>query len=820
MPAPAPKERKKKDVKLDFFKPFSKKYKLVSHDIGEDIVVAPRQPRTQDLTVKPEDALQSTPKGDSARASRSEPSSSKDVCSPTRALPIGIRRKSSQVLRIDDAGGSGAEPGSSNNVFSPTRALPIGTPKKNLQLPQVDGPGDQTFRSPVPSQTRTLKAVEIPSPRNSPPLSKQVDERPAHTTFTSFSSVSTLSSVPMSSANSSRRILKDGMKAVTNSDSGSADSESDELADPIIFLSRKRRKLTPPGENAEHAIEIVDSTGKGQHSSRLSNMDRRSNAGAKARLPPSPPRNVYKHSLMKLVKQRQNEEKTTSRIKDAEAAFDEAQRKREERVKQAEDITSGLKAAVADDSDEGDRMMLAMQRTEALQEDEKFYFFRNGSQMIPEAFPSLRGPDGRFTKSWMKALQNETSRKHAFLSGFVADVASTEPLPSLLASWIENQLFFEARTDLLEAYVEVLQIHIAQASADRNEIPGLSYYYKTLGNLDKTGYSDRATVSPGRPRALAQVLQVQLQLCMSQAKFSASAGSFVVELMLAAIDENLKGSADLVSTIHEVLDNVLEAIPNAEQFDTVCKQVHQTFFERTHLSKQRQCEVISSMPASSGRAQHLRRLLALHLLGGFTATPNYSPNLQSPYWVEIIKKYLETDADFNISQTTDYKLLNALIGILDIAIDAGFTELDSAMPFSTKTKVKLNKSSSTPSAAARFNSQIDNLTQVLQSISSQIRGSGTSHLRRTEAKSSLDRLILRLEHGVRTRPKARKGIFGGATGEQRDFLSSFLKPLATGRDETEDGVRVVPLEMVGDRAFGNGQQSPDEASAMPGAQSA
>ena len=813
MPAPAPKGRKKKEVKLDFFKPFSKKYKLANSDVGEETIVAPRPFQSSDLAVKPEGALEPTPKQDSARGSSTEPSSSCNGFSATRALPIGTPKKSSQFSQIDGAG---------DQATSPIRALSIGTPRKSSQLSHIDGARDQTTStsSPGSCQTRTLKAVEIPYPGVSPPLLKENEAPPARAPFTSFSSISTLSSVPMSSSSSSRRIIKDGIKAVINSDSGSADSDSDELADPITFLSRKRRKLTPPGEDAKHAIEIADPAETVRQSSRLSDMGRRSNAGMKARLPPSPPRNVYKHSLMKLVKQRQNEEKTASRIKDAEKAFEEARREREERVKRDEDIASGLKAAVADDSDEGDRMMLAMQRTEALQEDDKFYFFRNGLQMTPEAFPSLRNPDGGFSKPWMKLLQNETSRKHAFLSGFVADVASTGPLPSLLASWLENQLLFETRTDLLEAYVEVLQNHVAQVSVDRSEIPGLSYYYKTLGDLDKTECSDRATIPAGPPRALPQVLQVQLQLCMGQATFSAAAASFVVDLMLATIDESIKGSTDLVSTIHEVLDHVLEAIPDADQFDMACKKVHHAFFEREYLSKQRRCAVISSMPATSERTQHLRRLLALHLLAGFTASQDYRENLQSPSWVVTIKKCLETEPDFDVSQTTNYKMLDALIGILDIAIDAGFSEPALSMPIPIKTKTNFNKPSSTPSAEVTFNSQIDSLTKVLQSMSSQIRGSGTSHLRRTEAKSSLDRLILRLEHSVRTRPKPRKGVFGGTTGEQRAFLSSFLQPLGSARDQSEDGVSVVPVKIVSDGEIGDGQQSPDDVSAVSGGESA
>ena len=76
-------------------------------------------------------------------------------------------------------------------------------------------------------------------------------------------------------------------------------------------------------------------------------------------------------------------------------------------------------------------------------------------------------------------------------------------------------------------------------------------------------------------------------------------------------------------------------------------------------------------------------------------------------------------------------------------------------------------------------------------MASRIRGAGTTHLRRTEAKSAFDRLITRLEHSVRTKPKPRKGIFGGVTGEQRTFLSGFLKRPDEKQEDDSSGVDTV-----------------------------
>ena len=273
--------------------------------------------------------------------------------------------------------------------------------------------------------------------------------------------------------------------------------------------------------------------------------------------------------------------------------------------------------------------------------------------------------------------------------------------------------------------------------------------------------------------------------------------------------------------LHDTIENALDAFLSAEDFEATCKKVSEAFFAREYLSQYLRCRVISSLPAASERAHHLRRALALHLVAGFTRSEDYRFDLTSSDWVAIIMSRLRSAPEFHISQITNYSLFDSLVGILDIAVDAGFANpvSRSSISMPAKSKPLLNRSSDTPSAESSFNSQIDTLTQQLRQMSNSIRGSGTSHLRRTEAKATLDRLIVRLEHGVRTRPKARKGIFGDATGEQRAFLSGFPKPTSTAHDEADDGVSVIPAEMFSGREVGGDNQTSAESSAVSGAES-
>ena len=54
-------------------------------------------------------------------------------------------------------------------------------------------------------------------------------------------------------------------------------------------------------------------------------------------------------------------------------------------------------------------------------------------------------------------------------------------------------------------------------------------------------------------------------------------------------------------------------------------------------------------------------------------------------------------------------------------------------------------------------------------------------MRRTECKGAIDRLAVRLEYGLRTRPKPKKGVFGsekvlgGTEAGVGGFLERFLK---------------------------------------------
>lgn len=501
-------------------------------------------------------------------------------------------------------------------------------------------------------------------------------------------------------------------------------------------------------------------------------------------------------------------------MKAAEAAFLEGQKKRQEHMQREQDVASGLREATADDSDEGDRMLLAMQRTEALQEDDKFFYFRAGPKVVEKDFPTLSENEYAGSKSWVKLLQKEESRYQAFVTGFVALMASREPLQPKLCEWMAAQVLVETDLDLCDAYIEVLDKCVSSSLHGLERFSRLGHFYATAEDLDGETLRDRKTIPTNPPPGLRNVLKVLKIYGTTDWVSSDSVASTTVELIMASSDEHIKQNTSLLNELHDTIEDMLDAVPGDEQFETICQRIHSVFFGRAFVSEYQRSRLISYMPATTERTHRLRRLLALHLVTDLTSTSAFRGDPQSEDWINTIITQLKTAPNFAISQSSNYALLNSLTQVLDIAIDAGFSDFCfRSMAPQTKPSGYLTSRPSVSTAEAAFNSQIDNLTKQLQLMSSRIRGSGTTHLRRTEAKSSIERLILRLEHSVRTRPKPRKGIFGGNTGEQRQFMGSFLKPVVAKEEDESDSVSVIPTELLGGRKIDDVDQTSGLSSA-------
>ncbi|KAI7218568.1 hypothetical protein KC333_g3507 [Hortaea werneckii] len=239
--------------------------------------------------------------------------------------------------------------------------------------------------------------------------------------------------------------------------------------------------------------------------------------------------------------------------------------------------------------------------------------------------------------------------------------------------------------------------------------------------------------------------------------------------------------------------------------------------DKTRLSLNLQCRLVSSLPIGKPSARLLRRKLALLLI---TRSESDRP-LESEDWTAVILNRLRKWRVFQVTEATDYALLASLVDILDIAIGPGFSDFSFLNKPTKQTEqqqpptghLHFGRNSHTPRTLSpeehAFNSQIDSLTQTLQKKSSHIKDGSMSDLQRTEAKAVLGRVIMRLEHAVRTRPKLKRGIFDdGPDAESVGLMDGFVTRDG-GKGERREVVRVEEGEVGLKSSEVDGRQAED-----------
>jgi hypothetical protein len=112
------------------------------------------------------------------------------------------------------------------------------------------------------------------------------------------------------------------------------------------------------------------------------------------------------------------------------------------------------------------------------------------------------------------------------------------------------------------------------------------------------------------------------------------------------------------------------------------------------------------------------------------------------------------------SNNYDYSELKATTSLLNIVIDVDRTSIE----FPSK------------EAESQFNTDVDALADRVKRIFSAIEDSGASHLKRTEAKQSLEALHYRIVFSVRSKPRVRSVL--GIDDSQQTIQQSMVKKTA------------------------------------------
>nr|POE58977.1 hypothetical protein CFP56_24247 [Quercus suber] len=690
-------------------------------------------------------------------------------------------------------------PASFSLVTPPGRAAPL-TPATARTITAADIGDLEELATPGPERSGAVdvKHAEVRSPKthtSAMSLPKSTDHSISVSTVnTSFSSISTLTT--LSSQSSSRRILKSGEMAITNSDSDDQSDSSDELADVFSLVPRKRVKLTPPVEQGKPEHGYHRGVEKSHRENRrYSGQDMKSAKTSPRVL--SPPRTVYKHSLKNMIKQNKKVQASKARIADAEAAVQAAESRRAALAEMnlGQDDSLRLASAAATDDDEGVRVMRAMGRMEAIMQEEEFHYFASNASIVADfPFPTSGLPDG----IWAKLLSENHTREQACLTGFVSDLASEDRLSAAMIEWFAVHLALEPSEDLCEAYIGILQA-ASQNKSMQTTLTSLNAFYLTrfsakgvisqpppVAHVDGAEYSgvrhnqedDRKTKLPNNLEYVIRGLEYLAPIAGTSAVSEA-----VANLALANIDTRVKANSALWSSVQ---NTVIALLDHAEDlYEFVRDHLHNI----PSLSLALQRQIVIAFPASSARAHALRRRLAL-----FCITQSGDDLLPSNHeWQALVLDHLQHASEFAIDRGTDYVLLKSLAQVLDIAIDAGFSDRrgwTNVSPENPQQTASLFPSSlregvNTASPQKVFNDQIDALTAQLATMQNHIKDGGMSHLLRMEAKSSLHALEMRLQSSVRTKPKPIKAVFGTRTSSTSSAMQSAVLDAFLSRNNTD-----------------------------------
>ncbi|EME48533.1 hypothetical protein DOTSEDRAFT_162109 [Dothistroma septosporum NZE10] len=595
------------------------------------------------------------------------------------------------------------------------------------------------------------------------------------------SSLSTLSSVPtgsqastMAVSSSSKRTVsrKDGLKGVTNSESDENGSSSDEELADIYTSFAKRRKLSSSADKSASTFAVPTTIKK---SARLSVQDKRQktiNA-----LPRSPPRKVFKNSLASLIAQNEKYQLASATIASLESSVDEA-RKKEERLANAKSAGidgNALIEAAGSDSDEQQRMIMALERTEALYDEVKYRFFLDDKPLYDRGGP-LPEIDERRDLCWARLFQTAASTREACVSGFAAELIHHRPLPASIVRWMTQELFHEPDQTLCEAFVEILRASSIHHESRWDTSASLNSMYKTR-SIFELKYKE-AVASAKLPPGLQHVVRV--------AAFTAPAVDSVVaaappqsttvallDLALMNIDDQVTDDSTLSLTILESIEDMLDSLPE-DGFNKLVEEAVGMLRTSTEPALELRCRAIVALPAATPRAYRLRRRLASECFSAGMGKKD--PATQD--WSRCIVQALKQRPEFQINEETNYGLLLELTGVLDIAISGGWTNDDELVP--EPPTGPWNKPAEPTQIERLHNDQMDAICRELHRIVSRVRDAGTTHLRRTQAKTAIEHLASRIEHSVRARPKPRKGVFTGkkavSFGQARFGARGFTGP--------------------------------------------
>ncbi|RVX71538.1 hypothetical protein B0A52_05110 [Exophiala mesophila] len=473
---------------------------------------------------------------------------------------------------------------------------------------------------------------------------------------------------------------------------------------------------------------------------------------------------AHKFDLHGILDDHFGDEDNDKTLKKAQDHYHESTRPKDHRY--AAEMDRELLATVAhngDDDDHVKRLMDAVQRTEALNTERVFSFFGNSglsdwSNKVPDQmdFPHHAISNG------LRSKHEEDALSTSFISGYLAELASTGKLAHDVLIWTFYAVATEPRVDLRYAYISCLSN--GSSSWTRNNLKPSDVHdiFKTLG-ADSASLDDSDTIIPRHrllkeparrdPKYLLAVLDMFRGICQDMDFLVLShLTSIICRLCL---DQEMMSDMRISTGVEGLLEHLL-SLPDPDMRSHVMERVLDDIGQ--HLkSPLLQAQLLDHILPTSSSTIKIRILLArTFLLGPLAITlSKLSPIDLS---LDPLTEHITTSESFETSRSktsdpVDYTALKALTHILDIAIS------DGGRPSTFETRAD----------EVSFNRSVDHLADAVRTKYISIQDTGASHMSRTEAKDLLRSLHWRLLYSVRSEIRLKKGVFDGNAGKNGGF---------------------------------------------------
>ncbi|KAJ9635459.1 hypothetical protein H2199_008462 [Coniosporium tulheliwenetii] len=547
------------------------------------------------------------------------------------------------------------------------------------------------------------------------------------------------------------RVCSNGLLGVRSSDSEEDDSDSSLEVVSTVFPP-PRRAVDPFGSASKPTIP--DGTGsRGGHN--LRDRDRREVDGARIHRKPSPvpAASKYKFQLNKLVTLSGKD--AVAEVKLAEAKSKLAAAGSDSSNADTSVITAKDLASVVEDDEAAGQLAQAMDKTDALQQDEVWHFFQDGDTRPAErTFPSRSLPP----ESWVMMLKSRETREQAFTSGCVQMIAATKALPEELVTWMMDELVYQTREDLTHAYLRTLQSCGTRAgecltpSRLHQLFRDLSAKQEAIdpsGSLVPSRQPDDIS-NPPLPPGLRWLLELLRILAPGFGNETRSAALNIA--LRLCFDASVLADGRIQHCVQETTSALIDSIPAALAEETLHASALSIFNNvKPPLLRLR---LAAALPTHTPRQAKLARRLALAFFMNDSRFLTYS--LTEPKLSRTVARYLLKSRSFRIDRKTDYLALATKIDLLDLALGAGFSDLsflELSSPPQTAVDAaptRLKRDPEGRAAEAVFNADVDALEQQLKLIENMIVSAGAEYLSKIQAKNSIERLRSRLRNTIRT----------------------------------------------------------------------